>query len=65
MSLPSEVIFYDKKGSIISKCFVNCGWYYSDDLVPGLLKSLVYPDNWEKLLLYGKTYTKAKVNELL
>ena len=78
MSLPTKAIFYynDKE---VASCSINIGWFYREDLVPGLFKEMSqhddyweYTDEWEKcgkhwdtVRLYSKTYTKKEIREMI
>jgi len=64
MSLPSQAVFY-YRGRRVGNYFVNCGWFYSDDVVPRLLQEIKYPNEWDELEMYECRYTKENVEEIL
>jgi len=68
MSLPSWAKFY-YKGEEAAHVFVNCGHYYSDELVPGLFREILeekcFPGIWDKVIMYGKEYSKEEVQDML
>ena len=66
MSLPSWTLFFND-GCEISETFVNCGWFYSDDLVPRLFHEMAgqFPEVWDKVIMYGVTYTRDEVMQLV
>ena len=64
MSLPSQAIIYDNKIQV-AKIFVNCGWFLNKDSITNVLKEMVFPVEWTKILLYGEYYTKKEVKKIL
>jgi len=68
MSLPSWSTFFNE-GEEVAQVFVNCGWFYSDKLVPRLFREMLeekcFPDIWDKVIMYGKEYSKEEVQDML
>lgn len=57
MSLPSKAAFKDAKGATIKESFINCGWWFSEDMIPDLLFQIKegdgYPnERWHTVKLY-------------
>ena len=78
MSLPTKAIYYYKEKEV-AYCSCNIGWVYREDFVPRLFHDMAcndswweYTDEWEKcgkhwdkVKLYGKTYTKEDVKKMI
>lgn len=60
MSLPSRAKFY-LKGEEISNQFINVGWFITDDCLTREMITLDYPDEWDKLIMYGQKYSLEEV----
>lgn len=76
MSLPSKCLFFYQDQEVL-KISCNCGWWFDEsrvhDVVLGAINDYMryykikdYKDFpvWDKVYLYGNTYTRAQLLEM-
>lgn len=68
MSLPSYAIFW-KDEKPVAKTFINCGWWFSEDMIPGLLKDIYdrngYPPEYDCVTMYQCLIDKSDIVNIL